>query len=100
MQQPNPHRPPNDELKTTLEDLGTEYMDLCNKETELFQLWQRLQKEEAVLSSAMAHVEASSSVSNNSNNNRNNSRQAMKRLEEALMQEDDSSTTSSSSSEH
>jgi hypothetical protein len=74
-------------------------MDLCNKETELFQLWQRLQKEEAVLSSAMAHVEASSSVSNNSNNNRNNSRQAMKRLEEALMQEDDddSSTTMNAS---
>ncbi len=89
-----------DPLKS-LEDLAVEYRDLCQKETELQLLMDRLEGEEESLSTALTQVEpapARTTATKRSTGSQpiSQQRQAMQRLEEALMQDDSTSAGSSS----
>ena len=77
----------------SLQDLGQEYKALCGQETELTNLLERLQREEATLVEALASQPASTDkkAAAPANNNRKQP-SMMKRLEEALMNDDSSSS--------
>ena len=90
----------NNEAKSMaqcLQDLGIEYQDLCQKETEILSLLEKLKQEEDSLSQAINQLDA---IRNNKNQNRMKKKEpsAIQRLEAALLR-DDSSTGSSSSSD-
>jgi hypothetical protein len=77
-----------------IKTLEVEYKDLCEKETELLTLLQRLKREEESLS--LAVVQVGEPVVNKQQQQQ---RETLKRLEEALMQDSTSSSSSSSDEE-
>jgi hypothetical protein len=88
-----------DPLKS-LEALAAEYRDLCQNETELQLLLDRLEGEEESLSTALTQVEPAptrtTATTRDGSQPISQQRQAMQRLEEALMQDDSTNTGSSS----
>jgi predicted ribosome quality control (RQC) complex YloA/Tae2 family protein len=71
-------------LVKNLQDLGTDYQDLCKKQVELESILERAKEEEESLLSALAIAEKSSTTAL-APTKQDQERQAMKRLEEALM---------------
>jgi hypothetical protein len=71
-------------LVKNLQDVGTDYQDLCKKQVELESILERAKEEEESLLSALAIAEKASTTAQ-APTKQDQERQAMKRLEEALM---------------
>jgi hypothetical protein len=71
-------------LVKNLQDVGTDYQDLCKKQVELESILERAKEEEESLLSALAIAEKASTTAQ-APTKHDQEHQAMKRLEEALM---------------
>jgi peptidoglycan hydrolase CwlO-like protein len=80
----NPNVSLQETLVKNLQDLGTDYQDLCKKQVELESILERAKEEEESLVSALAIAEKTSTTAQ-APTKQDQERQAMKRLEEALM---------------